>query len=117
MSTERNIGTLMLLGFGGLFLYLLGHAKSAMGATPKVSTFLSTPDPATGCPQFNSNVASSIPPGQPIAPINDPVTGAIITVAPAGYTLWKDVASGNYFYFQNVVIGTKEVNAAPNYVS
>ena len=111
MSAQRTLGWGIIAAFVALLLWILGkHTTLASGVQTGANVFLTTPDPATGAPQFDSSRAETIPAGQGIPALTDPGSGALI-VPPAGYTLWHDIAKGGYFYFPVAVSGVG-VNAS-----
>lgn len=126
MSAGRTLGWGIIAGFVALLLWILGkHTTLASGVKTGGSVFLTTPDPITGCPQFDSAQPQTIPPGQGIPALTDPVSGAVITLAPAGYSLWKDQTRQTYWYFPTALSGvqtssvpvTPAMNAAPPYLT
>lgn len=91
--------TALLVGLLVLLLYLLRGKPSAKAVVVNLYPI----DPATGAPGYNSLVRDSIPPGQPIDPI-DLYTGEITPHAqqpscPVEYQLYWDVATNTYHCF------------------
>lgn len=102
MSAQRNFGWVMLAAFVALMLWLLGKGSTVLHGASSVHFY--QPDPNTGAPQFNSNDAASVPAGQGLAALHDPVSGALIQ-PPSGYVLWRDEANGSYWYYPYAVTG------------
>ena len=107
MSAQRTFGWAIIAGFVALLLWILGKHATLASSVPTTggNVFLTTPDPVTGCPQFSSAQPSTIPPGQGIPALKDPLSGQVITLAPAGYSLWKDQTQNSYWYFPVAVSG------------
>jgi len=101
-----GLSWVLVAGLVALVFYLLeskGASAPSLHGASHVSWY--QPDLNTGVPQFSSGDAGSVPPGTGLPALLDPGTNAVILQAPSGYTTWKDIATGNFYYYPDSTMG------------
>ena len=110
MSGNEKFG-LGMAALAALILYLLQKkgllhesVTSTIGGVPITSSNTIPPDPATGFPMFDQNVAASIPAGEEFAVMPIASDGTLTwnpsnpkaASCPMGYRMWKNATDGSY---------------------
>lgn len=106
---QETAGWVLLAGFGALLAYLLKNSSSLLHESVSSSIVTGagtvTPDPATGVPQYDTSIASTIPEAEAFA-IKPIASDGTLTQYPAnpkgascpiGYQLWHNAHDNSYW--------------------